>query len=234
LKVPGIIAKCIFIICLPILFLSASLAWGFNSHWIFTYAFQKYDVSQTTGLSKAELDKIPASWTHYINSGDAYWHITVTGEGSSFELFTPEEQIHFKDVKQLIWLDYRFLAASLILVLSYVLTSIFWRRPRYWHQLAVSAIWGSGISLMLIIVLGIASMLAFDRLFLQLHYLLFTNAYWSAEGYMLLLFPSGLWFDGALICVGMMAGLAILLAIIAAAFLKLNSRKSDTRVRTAF
>ena len=86
---------------------------------------------------------------------------------------------------------------------------------------------------MLIIVLGIASMLAFDRLFLQLHYLLFTNAYWSAEGYMLLLFPSGLWFDGALICVGMMAGLAIILAIIAAAFLKLNSRKSDTGFRTA-
>lgn len=199
---------------------------------MFSYAFQKYNVSQATGLSNAELAKIPASWTHYINSGDEFWHIRVTREGSSFELFTPEEQYHFKDVKELIWLDYRVLTASLILVLAYVLTSIFWRRPRYRRQLAVSAIWGSGIALTLIIVLGIASMLAFDRLFLQLHYLLFTNSYWSAEGYMLLLFPEGLWFDGALICVGMMAGLAIISGIIAAVFLRLNSRRaaSETRI----
>jgi integral membrane protein (TIGR01906 family) len=220
-----IAVRWIIIICLPILFLSTSIAWAFNSHWIFTLGFQKYNVSQTTGITNSELEKIPQSWTDYINSGDEYWHIIVTRDGSSFELFTPEEQSHFKDVKLLIWLDYCILAATLILILGYALSSIFWRRPRYWRQLASTVLWGSGISIALIIVLGIASMLDFNQLFLQLHYLLFTNSNWSAEGYMLMLFPGGFWFDAALICIGMMAGLAIIAGAIALAFLKINPKK---------
>lgn len=227
MKALKIAARWVFIICLPVLFLSASIALVFNSRWIFNYGFQKYNVSQTTGLSNAELENIPPSWTQYINSGEEYWHLTIERNGSFFELFTPEEQYHFKDVKQLIWLDYRVLSGALVLALVYTLTSIFWRRPKYWRQLARSVIGGSGISIALIIVVAIASMLAFDRLFIQLHYLIFSNPYWSAEGYMLLLFPGGFWFDGALICAGTVAGLAIIAGIIAFVFLKFNPEKYE-------
>ncbi len=225
MRVLQIIARWIFIICLPVLFLSASLAWGFNSQWIFGYGFQKYDVSQTTGLSDTELGKIGKSWTDYINSGDEYWHVTVIKDGNSFELFTPEEQVHFKDVKQLIWLDYRVLLVTIIIVLGYALTSIFWRRGRYWRQLAGSVIWGSSLAVVLIILLGIGSMLDFDQLFLQLHHLIFTNSFWSAEGYMLLLFPGGFWFDAALICIGFMAGLAIVPGLCAILYLRFQKGK---------
>jgi integral membrane protein (TIGR01906 family) len=225
LRALQIIARWIFILCLPVLFLSSSLAWGFNSQWIFNYGFQKYDVSQATGLSQSELATVPPSWVSYINSGEEYWHITITREGSSFELFTPEEQQHFKDVKQLIRLDYRILAITLILVLAYTLTSIFWKRGKYWRQLARSFIWGSGLSLALLIVLGIASVLDFDQLFIQLHYLIFTNSLWSASGYMLLLFPGGFWYDAALICIGFMAGLAIITGVIAFAYLRASPKK---------
>ena len=78
----------------------------------------------------------------------------------------------------------------------------------------------------LLIVLGVASMLDFDQLFLQLHHLIFTNTYWSAEGYMLLLFPGGFWFDAALICIAFMAGLAIISGIIGIIFLKRNPKKT--------
>ena len=226
MKVLQVIAKWIFILCLPILFLSSSLAWGFNSQWIFGYGFQKYAVSQSTGLPNTELAKIGKSWTEYINSGNEYWDITVTKGGNTFELFTQDEQIHFRDVKQLIWLDYRFLLVTLILVLGYALTLIFWRRGQYWRQLASNAIWGSGLALLLIVALGLGSILDFDQLFLQLHGLIFTNAYWSAAGYMLLLFPGGFWYDAALICIAFMAGLAIILGIFALAYLRLTRSKS--------
>jgi integral membrane protein (TIGR01906 family) len=227
LKAIQIIARWIFILCLPLLFLSASLAWGFNSQWIFSYGFQKYDVSRTTGLSNAELETIPPSWVNYINSGDEYWDITVTRDSTSFELFTPEEQSHFKDVKQLILLVYRVLLITVVLVLAYSLTSILWRRGKYWRQFARSVIWGSGLTIALIIVLGIASLLDFNQLFIQLHYILFTNTTWSAQGYMLLLFPGNFWFDAALFCIAFMAGLAIIAGAIAFACLKLNPRKAE-------
>jgi integral membrane protein (TIGR01906 family) len=222
LKIPGIAAKWVFILCLPVLYLSASLAWAFNSEWIIEYGFQKYDVVQTTGLSNAELDKIGESWISYINSGDEYWHIRVSQSGHSFELFTTEEQIHFRDVKQLIRLDYRVLSVTLVLVLGYTFTSIFWRKGRYRRNLARSVIWGGGISLVLILIFGVASYLDFDQLFLLLHQLIFTNPYWSAEGYMLLLFPGGFWFDAALICIGFMAGLALVLGFSAGVYLRLK------------
>lgn len=205
--------------------MSASLAWGFNSQWIFTYGFQKYNVRQTTGLSEAELGKIGKSWTNYLNSGEEFWRITVTKDGSTFELFTPQEQEHFRDVKQLIWLDYRVLLAMIILVLSYALTSIFWRSGRYRRQLARNVIWGSGLTIIVIIMLAVGSMLDFYQLFIDLHHILFTNTYWSAEGYMLLLFPGGFWLDAAFICIGFMAVLAVIFGLSAIVYLKLTGHK---------
>ena len=60
-----------------------------------------------------------------------------------------------------------------------------------------------------LIIVGIAFTINFDWLFLQFHHLVFTNSYWSAQGYMLLLFPGEFWFDAALICVAFMVVLAL-------------------------
>jgi integral membrane protein (TIGR01906 family) len=224
LKIPGIMARCLLIICLPVLFLTASLAWGFNSTWIFSHGFQKYHVSDSTGIPVTELEKIGASWVRYINFSDDYWHISLMQNSQTFELFTREEQVHFRDVKQLIWLDYRILIIFLVLVLAYILVSIFWRRGKYRGPLARSVIWGSGLTLLLIIILGAASFLDFDQIFLQLHYLIFTNQFWSAQGYMLMLFPGGFWYDATLFCIGFMAGLAGISGFISWIYLRIRKR----------
>jgi integral membrane protein (TIGR01906 family) len=221
LKIIGIIARWIFILALPALFISFSLAWGFNSLWLYDWGFQKYGVSQSTGLSEAELDKAARALINYFNSTDEYIHVTVTGKGQSFELFNPAEQIHFKDVKALIWLDYRVALVAFLIVLVYAITAIFWKKGRFRRYLARGWLWGSGISIALIIILGLASFLDFDQLFLQFHYLAFTNSYWSAEGYMLLLFPGGFWNDAALICISFMAGMALITGFVAVLYLKL-------------
>jgi integral membrane protein (TIGR01906 family) len=213
LKILNLCTKYIFILCLPVLLLSGSLAWGFNSTWILEYGFRKYDVSGNTGLSTTELNTIAHDWVRYINSGDPYWHIIIEREENSFELFTEEEQMHFGDVKQLIRLDYNILIITFALALIYTLIFLFLRHGKYRRQLALNILWGSGLTLLLIIILGLASLLDFEQLFIQLHHLIFTNSYWSAEGYMLLLFPGGFWFDAAMICVGFMAGIALILGI---------------------
>jgi integral membrane protein (TIGR01906 family) len=216
-KIPLLIARWIFILCLPVLFFTAAVAWGFNSQWLYDYGFQKYGVSQATGLSGAELDKVGKGFIDYINSGDEYWHITVSSGGTSFELFTEEEQIHFRDVKGLVRLDYRAMAIVLILVLAYALTSIFWRRGRYLRSLAQS-------------VISILSLVNFDQLFLRFHYMVFTNPYWSSEGYMLLLFPGGFWSDIVLIGIGFMAGLAIISGVAAFVYLRLKRNRPPDNI----
>ncbi len=224
MKILGILAKSIFILCIPILLLSSSIAWGFNSLWIYEYGFTRYNVSQTSGLSPAELEKAAKGMISYFNSTDEYVHITVSQNGKSFELFTVEEQIHLKDVKQLVWLDYRIGFVTLILVLGYALTGIFWRRGKYRRQLAVSVVWGCGLACLLILLLGIGTLVDFDQLFLQFHFLAFSNQFWSVQGYMIVLFGD-LWYDAVLICIGFMAGLAIILGVLSLIYLKSSKKK---------
>jgi integral membrane protein (TIGR01906 family) len=205
--------------------LTVSLAWGFNSPWIFNYGFEKYNVGTATGLSNENLNKIAGSWTKYINSSQEYWDIEINQNGNSFTLFSHDEQMHFKDVKSLIWLDYKVLIVTLLLFLSYVIYRLSLRKKESYRKLTKDVVIGSSISLGLIIVLGAASFLNFDSLFLKMHSVLFTNDYWYAEGYMLELFPGGFWYDAAFICIGLMVGLSLLIGLTGLIYLRTSRIK---------
>jgi len=219
-KVIRIIGYIITILAVPVLLLSGSLAWGFNSHWLYNNGYARYDVSSSTGLPLSELHKTTDALIDYFNSSDEYVQVTVTSEGRTFELFTLEEQIHFKDVKKLVRLDFLVMYISLVLlvVLGFLLVIGDFRNN--WKKLGRALMWGSLLSILLIIVIAAAAYFNFDNLFLQFHYLAFTNEYWSAGGYMLLLFPGDFWYYAAYICVAFMAGLAIVIGLLNFALLK--------------
>ncbi|MFC2018520.1 DUF1461 domain-containing protein [Chloroflexota bacterium] len=225
MKILGILARGIFVLCFPLLLLSASIGWGVNSFWLYNYGFEKYRVGQTTGLAPAELDKAASGLISYFNSGEEYVSVTVTKDGAPFELFTTEEAIHFRDVKGLVRLDYYLLLGTFVYVLGYGLVSLFWRRGRYRRRLARSVVGGGGFTLALMALLGLGVIFSFNWLFLQFHFLSFSNEFWSAEGYMLLLFPGGFWYDATSFCVlGTIVG-AVVLAGGAGAYLKLTKSK---------
>ena len=69
-KVLGIIAQWLFILCLPFLLFTASLAWAANSHWLYNYGFDKYSVAQTPELAEFDLEGIADELIDYFNSGE--------------------------------------------------------------------------------------------------------------------------------------------------------------------
>ena len=217
-----IAAKWIFILCLPILLLTASIGWGVNSHWLYKYGFEKYNVSQTTGIAEVELEKAAAGLISYFNSGDEPIHLIVVKDGDPFELFNQREVIHLRDVKGLIRLDYWVLLGTLIYALAYAGVSLFWQRKRYWRRLAWAVVGGDGITLALVLAIGLGILLNFDQLFLQFHLLSFTNELWQldpAKDYLIMLFPGDFWYDAAIFCAGITAGLAIILGGVAGGYL---------------
>ena len=224
-KVLIIIARCLFILCLPALLLTASIGYAVNSAWLYEYGFNEYNVSKTTGLNETELEKIAAGLITYFNSGEEYVDITVEKDGKLLDLFTREEIIHMKDVKGLIRLDYWILLGTLLYTLVYAGISLFRHRRKYWRHLAWSAAAGSGITLALLLVLWLVTLLNFDRLFLQFHLFFFSNEFWSAEGYMLLLFPGDFWYDATLFCAMLMVITAAVTGIAAGGYI-LFTRKS--------
>ncbi len=226
-------AQIIFIICLPLLVFTGSVAWAVNSTWLYTSGFEKYNVQQTLAqnglpLTQNDLDNIARDFVHYFNSREEFIHLTVQINRQAVELFNEEEITHFKDVKGLFRFDYAVLLGAFIYCLIFAAGCIFWRRGKYHAFLARSAIIGSGVSLGIMLIILIAILLDFDSLFYQFHLISFTNEFWSAEGNMLLLFPGGFWYDiftyGALFAVA----LALIPGIAGGIYLPyFRRRKSD-------
>ena len=112
-----ITARWLFILCLPALLLTASIGIAVNSQWLYEYGFDKYNISQVTGLPDSELEKAAGGLIDYFNSGEEFIDITVIKNGQPFTLFNQKEVAHLKDVKGLIQLDYWVLLGAGIYVL---------------------------------------------------------------------------------------------------------------------
>ena len=203
MKILGIGANWLFILCLPILLLTASIGWAVNSLWLYEYGFEKYDVSHTTSLTQPELEKAARGLISYFNSGEEYINLTVMKDDKPFVLFNQREVVHLRDVKGLIWLDYWVLLGTLAYALGYGGVSLFWRRKRYWRQLTGGVIRGGSLTLALMLALGLGTLLGFDQLFLQFHLLSFANDFWQLDptrDHLIMLFPQGFWYDATLFC----------------------------------
>ena len=227
MKILGIATKWLFILFLPILLLSTSLGWAVNSLRLYQYGFEKYNVSQTTGLVEPELEKAARGLISYFNSDEEYIDFTVVKDGKPFVLFNQREVVHLKDVKWLIWLDYYLLLATLVYVLGYAGISLLWQRKRYWRRLAWGVFGGSGLTLVLMLALGLATLLNFDQLFLQFHFISFANELWRLDptrDYLIMLFPQGFWYDATTFCVIAAVGLAIILSGVAGGYLLKRTR----------
>jgi len=222
LKILEITAKWIFMLCLPILLLTASIGWAANSLWLYKYGFHKYNASQTTSLADTELEKAAAGLISYFNSDEDDISLTVVKDGKPFELFNQREVVHLRDVKGLIWLDYWVLLGTLIYALGYALGSLFWRRRQCWRRLAWGVVGGSSITLALMLALGVGILLDFGQLFRQFHLISFTNQLWQLDptrDYLIMLFPEPFWYDATRFCALTTAVGAVVLGGVAGGYL---------------
>jgi integral membrane protein (TIGR01906 family) len=206
------VAQFLFILCLPLLLLTASVSAAANCPWLYKYGFQKYDVSRVTGLAPAELDKAARGLISYFNSGDEYINLTVEKDGQPFTLFNEREVTHLKDVKGLFHLVYKILLGSFLYALGFIGVSLFWWRDK--RRLGGGLFFGGSLTLALMLALGLVIVFDFDQFFLQFHLLSFANDFWMLDptkDYLIMLFPQGFWFDAVLFCALAAAAGAVIL-----------------------
>ena len=233
MKILTKIARWLFIICLPFLFLSAGIAWAVNNLWLYTSGFEKQNVGATTGLAQEELAKTARGFIRYWNSDDTYISLTVIKNGQPFELFNQKEKEHLKDVKTLFWLDYRVLLGTGIYTLGYLLFHLSRRKTRGLRHLAWDMAAGSGLTLILMLVLGLGALLGedqFARFWYQFHIFSFANDLWlldPTKDYLLMLVPEGFWYDALRYIVFATAGMAVVFGGAAAGHLLFNRAEQN-------
>ncbi len=119
MKVFSIFTKSLFILCMPFFLFTASIGIAINSHWLYKAGFEKYNITQVTGISLPELNKAATGLIRYFNSSEEYINLQVIKDGQPFTLFNEKEVQHLKDVKGLIWLDYKVLLGTFLYLLIY-------------------------------------------------------------------------------------------------------------------
>ena len=207
-------------------------SWVANSLWLYKYGFEKYDVSSTTGLADSELEKAATGLISYFNSGEEYISLTVVKDGQPFELFNQREIVHLKDVKELVWLDYRVLLGTLLYALGYAGVNLFRGKRQYRRRLAWGVIGGTSLTLALMLALGIGTLMGFDQLFLQFHLLSFANDFWQLDptrDYLIMLFPQGFWYDATLFCALATTAGAVVLGGVAGGYLLFTRSKTTSK-----
>ena len=199
----------LFIVCFSLLLLTSTIHLGVTNVHIYQHGFDKYHISQVTGIDETQLSEVARRLVDYFNSEVGTPQIKVVNtNGDEFELFHDYELIHLQDVKGLFKLDYRIQVASLAYVIIYALLPLLivilrehfgfaqcklrkrrisrrtgfllWRKGR-WQDLAKGIRQGCALTLILVAAAGIASIFGFERLFIRFHYLVFTNPYWMLD-----------------------------------------------------
>ena len=193
-----IIARVLFISCIPVFLLSGFIAVAINSQWLYEHSFNTYGVEETTGIEKAELEKAATQVILYFNSSDEYLSVTVVKDGEDFVLFNEKEVAHMKDVKALVRLDYYVLLGTGLFILLYIAVNSYYRKREFMRPLLTSLFRGGSITIGLILILGIMAVADFNVFFTAFHMISFANDFWLLDpntDYLIMLFPGGFWYD---------------------------------------
>ncbi len=217
LSYANVVATVLVVPAIAILLTTTSLRFTINLPRLYEYGFEEYDISRRTGIEDPELIRIGGEIRDYFNSDEELIDIRAIIYGEERPLFTQREIIHMRDVKGLVQGVYTVQWITFGFVVAYGMTCLAVLRLSASAMLAKRLLWGGGFTLAAIAVLGLASLIGFDAVFLKFHQIGFSNDFWKLDPRihnLIAMFPQGFFLDATLFIAFLtMAKAALLMAI---------------------
>ena len=220
MKIIRSIAAKLFIISVSLTLVTGTIQLEINSVRLYEYGFDRYAVSEDTGIDRRQLTEAARTLVYYFNYRIDTPQLTVQGRsGEEFLLYQEDEQnrelTHLADVRRLFLLNSLILLVSLAYLASYVLAFLLWIKGHWW-DLATGVKYGCALTLAVMVIMGLTAVLVdFEQLFFKFHHLAFSNPWWASTGYLPRLFPEYFWEDVALLGAVSMATGALFLGGVA-------------------
>lgn len=189
-----------------------------NESRFYEYEFDKRGIAAETGIAKTDLLKVADHLVRYFNDREDSAQVEVMRAGRPFEIFNEREVTHLGDVKTIIRFFYLLQWAAATYIGAYLIVLGIWRRRSFLQDVTGTLVRGSLVTLSVIGLLGLWALIDFDSLFRVFHHLGFRNDLWlldPSRDYLIMLFPEGFFFDGALCLVGALIGELLLVGGIA-------------------
>ena len=214
-----LLATGVFAVALPVFLICSNVRLVINSPLLYEYDFARYGIESRTGLPKEEFRRATDQIVDYFNGSDEWLDVRVQGEGKDVSLYKEREVLHMRDVKGLVRGVYAaglWTAGYVVLVAA---VGALLARRRFLPVLASGVKWSAIGAVAVIVLVGIASLVAFDPIFTAFHKLSFSNDLWLLDpdtDYLLKMFPEGFFLDATpAIAVFTVAEFAVLAGAIA-------------------
>jgi len=200
-----IAATVVMVLCLPLFLTATVLRAEINEPRLYYWSVSQPGVLETTGVSQAELEQACRQLIDYFNLDTVSPQTEVTIRGVRTPLFNERELVHLKDVRDLIQLDYRIQEVSgLLIAACLTILALLAARPR--RAIGIALSWGGSLTLVLALVLAVASIAGFDQLFWQFHVISFSNLTWQLDpshDHLIQMFAQPFWYASAMLAVGL-------------------------------
>ena len=226
------LALAVFILAIPTFLVATNVRLAFNSVQLYTYGFERYNVTRTTGLDAAQLRMVAEEFTAYFNSSDEFLDVTVVLGGEERPLFNENELIHMRDVKGLVRGVYTVQLITGVYMVAYAAVALAVLRGRGLQRVAGLVMAGSLLSIAMVGALGLASLVGFDFLFEQFHVISFSNELWRLdprENYLTRLFTQGFFLEATMLVAAGVILQALLLAALGWVVRRLVARGQTAR-----
>ena len=185
-----------------LLFLVAgSVAWAVNDPGLYRNGFQRYNTATRSGITDPDLIIIGAELRRYFNTSAEPLAVRTPIYDIEQDVFNAREIAHMYDVKRLVRGTYWVALGSALWILATLAAGFAMQRSEYIGPAARLVVWGGAVTLLAVVGVGLASIAAFEQLFLLFHQLSFANDLWILNpytDYLLILFPGGFWFDATM------------------------------------
>ena len=198
-----IVATAVFVVAVLLFLIAFNVRWVINFPPLYSYGFDRYDIPEYTGIERDELISAGRQIRDYFNNDTDLLEINVVVRGIRVgNLYNEREVLHMRDVKGLVQGVYRVSEISALFLLLFIAGGFaLWRRA-FLPTLGRLLRWSGGTVLGLVLLVGIGSLVGFDRLFLAFHLISFSNDLWQLDprrDYLIAMFPQGFFLDATLL-----------------------------------
>jgi len=192
----------VFVAAVPVFLIATNVRWVIGAPLLYSYGFDKYDIPSATGIERDELLSAARQIRDYFGNDDEFLTVRVIQYGVHVEnLYKSKEILHMKDVKSLIRGVYRVQEVAGAYLAAFALIGLLVYRRGFLSRLARYAAYGGAATVGLVVVVGLGSLIGFDRLFLAFHLVSFSNDLWQLDprtDYLIAMFPEGFFLDATL------------------------------------
>jgi integral membrane protein (TIGR01906 family) len=188
-----------FVLLLPLLVISTSLRGLVTDRDFMLRGFRDNQVATTTGLDDAQLERIADAFVAYLQGPHGQIQMQVTAFGRTRALFNDREVTHMEDVQALIqwFLRIQLVAAAGVVVRIAVGVVV----DRSAAPIGREMLWSTGLTVALVVVVGLLSLMDFEALWTRFHQVAFRNDLWQLDptrDYLIMLFPEPFWFTATI------------------------------------